>query len=110
MSSNMFNLSNLPQTIPIFPLHSVLLLPRSSLPLSIFEPRYLTMIDDVLKTEHRLIGMVQPRDVPHGIANPPLHQIGCAGRLTSFTETSDGLYMISPVSYTHLTLPTIYSV
>jgi len=91
----MFSLSNLPQTIPLFPLKGALLLPRASLPLNIFEPRYLTMINDAMKTEHRLVGMIQPREVPQDIGNPPLHQIGCAGRLTSFSETSDGRYMIS---------------
>ncbi len=91
----MFTLSNLPQTIPVFPLTGVLLLPRSRLPLNIFEPRYLAMLDDVLKTDHRIIGMVQPRDIPPGVGSPSLHQIGCAGRVTSFSESEDGRYMIT---------------
>lgn len=91
----MFKPADLPQTIPVFPLTGALLLPRSRLPLNIFEPRYLTMLDDVLKTDHRLIGMIQPRDVPQDIGNPPLHQIGCAGRVASFTETEDGRYLIT---------------
>ena len=90
-----YDLSNLPGSIPIFPLTGALVLPRARLPLNIFEPRYLQMIDDALKTEHRLIGMIQTRDVPTDISNPPLHQIGCAGRITSFTETDDGRYLIS---------------
>ncbi len=63
----MFNASaDLPETIPVFPLPGALLLPRARLPLHIFEPRYLAMLDDMLKTPHRLIGMVQPCDVPQG--------------------------------------------
>ncbi len=90
-----YTLSNLPETIPVFPLMGALVLPRARLPLNIFEPRYLQMIDDVLKTDHRLIGMIQTRDVPSDIGDPPLHKIGCAGRITSFTETDDGRYLIS---------------
>ncbi|MBT8455471.1 MAG: LON peptidase substrate-binding domain-containing protein [Alphaproteobacteria bacterium] len=85
---------DLPSTIPVFPLPGALLLPRSRLPLHIFEPRYLAMLDDTLKTSHRLIGMVQPRDVPEG-QEKRLHSIGCAGRLTAFSETEDGRYMIT---------------
>jgi Lon protease-like protein len=91
----MFSLSNLPATIPVFPLTGALVLPRARLPLNIFEPRYLQMIDDALKTDHRLIGMIQTREVPSDIGDPPLHSIGCAGRITSFTETDDGRYLIS---------------
>lgn len=90
-----FTLATLPETIPVFPLSGALLLPRTRLPLNIFEPRYLAMIEDCLKTEHRLIGMVQPREVPSDKGSPPLHQIGCAGRLTGFNETEDGRYMIT---------------
>lgn len=81
---------DLPDTIPVFPLPGALLLPRSHLPLHLFEPRYLQMLDDVLKTEHRLIGMVQP----YG-KDQRLHSIGCAGRVTAFSETEDGRYMIT---------------
>ena len=91
----MFNLSNLPVNIPVFPLTGALVLPRARLPLNIFETRYLQMVEDVLKTEHRLIGMIQARDIPSDIGDPPLHKIGCAGRITSFTETDDGRYLIS---------------
>lgn len=87
--------SDLPPKIPVFPLPGVLLLPRTRLPLNIFEPRYLTMIEDVLKTDHRLIGMVQPRTVPDGKNEDALQHIGCAGRITSFSETEDGRYLIT---------------
>jgi Lon protease-like protein len=89
----MMNTSDLPDTLSIFPLPGALLLPRAQLPLHIFEPRYLAMIEDCLKTKHRLIGMIQPRETPAG--DPRLHAIGCAGRLTGFSETEDGRYMIT---------------
>lgn len=84
----------LPATIPIFPLGGALLLPRARLPLHIFEPRYLQMIEDAIKTDGRLIGMVQPNPVP-GREGPGLQTIGCAGRITQFSETEDGRYMIT---------------
>ncbi len=77
----------------MFPLPGALLLPRARLPLHLFEPRYLAMIEDVMKTPHRLMGMVQPYDTPGGKAR--LHSIGCAGRLTAFSETEDGRYMVT---------------
>jgi hypothetical protein len=90
----MMSAADLPDTIPVFPLPGALLLPRARLPLHIFEPRYLAMLDDTMKTSHRLIGMVQPREVP-GTGEKRLHSIGCAGRLTQFSETEDGRYMIT---------------
>ncbi|KAJ57473.1 ATP-dependent protease [Actibacterium mucosum KCTC 23349] len=87
----MFTSADLPQTIPVFPLPGALLLPRGRLPLQIFEPRYLAMLDDTLKTSHRLIGMIQPL----GRDGDALHKVGCAGRVTGFNETDDGRYMIS---------------
>ena len=90
-----FSLADLPETIPVFPLPGALLLPRARLPLNIFEPRYLAMLDDTLKTAHRLIGMIQPIVVPEGRATARLHQIGCAGRVTSLQETEDGRYLIT---------------
>ncbi len=84
---------DLPDTIAVFPLPGALLLPRARLPLHIFEPRYLAMLDDCLKSPARLIGMIQPRDVPGG--EKRLSAIGCAGRLTAFNETEDGRYMIT---------------
>ncbi len=84
--------ADLPETLPVFPLAGALLLPRARLPLHIFEPRYLAMIEDCLKTRTRLIGMIQPREMqgPDG-----LQSIGCAGRLVAFSETDDGRYMIT---------------
>ncbi len=90
-----FSLPDLPDVIPVFPLPGALLLPRARLPLNIFEPRYLAMLDDTLKTEHRLIGMIQPVAIPEGRGSERLHQIGCAGRLTSLQETEDGRYLIT---------------
>ncbi|MCV6591924.1 MAG: LON peptidase substrate-binding domain-containing protein [Silicimonas sp.] len=90
----MLTAANLPDAIPVFPLPGALLLPRSRLPLHIFEPRYLAMIDDTLKTQDRLIGMIQPREAK-AEGDPTLHAIGCAGRLTGFSETEDGRYMIT---------------
>ncbi|WP_172300137.1 LON peptidase substrate-binding domain-containing protein [Pseudoruegeria sp. HB172150] len=90
----MFSAADLPDMIPVFPLPGALLLPRAKLPLHIFEPRYLAMLDDTLKTSHRLIGMVQPYETP-GTSESKLHRIGCAGRLTAFSETEDGRYLIT---------------
>ena len=90
----MLSKSDLPETIPVFPLPGALLLPRARMPLHIFEPRYLAMIEDAMKTPERLIGMIQPRDGKIEGA-PKLHKIGCAGRLTAFSETEDGRYMIT---------------
>ena len=85
--------ADLPETVPVFPLPGALLLPRSRLPLHIFEPRYLQMLEDALKTPGRLIGMVQPNPRPG--ADDALHAIGCAGRVTQFSETEDGRYLIT---------------
>jgi Lon protease-like protein len=92
----------LPEVLPIFPLTGVLLLPRGRLPLNIFEPRYLAMVRDALGGE-RLIGMVQPSDPqddnrgPRGLggASPPVYPIGCAGRVTQFSEADDGRFMVT---------------
>ncbi|MEQ8901996.1 MAG: LON peptidase substrate-binding domain-containing protein [Roseovarius sp.] len=86
---------DLPEIIPIFPLPGALLLPRSRLPLHLFEPRYLAMFEDTLKTPGRLIGMVQPNKVPGRDGGTGLHTIGCVGRVTQFSETEDGRYMIT---------------
>jgi len=90
----MMKIANLPGAIPIFPLPGALLLPRARLPLHIFEPRYLQMLDDAFKTPERLIGMIQPNEVA-GRAGNGLHSIGCAGRVTQFSETEDNRYMIT---------------
>ena len=91
----------LPEVLPIFPLTGTLLLPRGRLPLNIFEPRYLAMVRDALGGE-RLIGMVQPsepqddnRGPRGGGVNPPVYLIGCAGRVTQFSEADDGRYLIT---------------
>ena len=84
----------LPVILPIFPLTGVLLLPRGRLPLNIFEPRYLAMTRDALAGE-RLIGMVQPSDPTASGSNPPVYPTGCAGRITSFSETDDGRFLIT---------------
>lgn len=85
----------LPAEIPIFPLSDVVLLPKGVLPLNIFEPRYIAMIDYALKHD-RLIGMIQPRhhNIEDAQAPSALYDIGCAGRITNFNETSDGRYEI----------------
>jgi len=85
--------ADLPQVIPVFPLDGALLLPGGDLPLQIFEPRYLNMVDDVMGGD-RIIGMIQTR--PGGDrARPLLAAVGCVGRITSFAETSDGRYLIT---------------
>lgn len=89
----MYSLSNLPEAIPVFPLASVLLLPRCALPLRIFEPRYIVMLDDTLKSTHRFIGMIQPR--PDSEDEEELYSVGCAGRVTRFSESDDGRYSIT---------------
>ena len=82
---------DLPQVIPVFPLPGAILLPRGQLPLNIFEPRYLNMIDDAMAGD-RIIGMIQPQGSQ---SLPGLSPVGCAGRITSFAETSDGRYLIT---------------
>lgn len=89
----MMKSADLPDAIAVFPLPGALLLPRSRLPLHIFEPRYLQMLEDAFKTSERLIGMVQPNPRPG--SDTDLHSIGCAGRVTQFSETEDGRYMIT---------------
>jgi hypothetical protein len=88
-------LADLPETIPIFPLTGALLLPQGVLPLNIFEPRYLNMVEDSLGAD-RMIGMVQPAEAgaEGRVESPALYGIGCAGRITAFRETGDGRYEI----------------
>ena len=86
---------DLPGTIPLFPLPGALLLPRGQMPLNIFEPRYLAMIDDSLRDGHRMIGMIQPDAGHTGRADkPPLYKIGCVGRITQLAESGDGRYLL----------------
>ena len=87
--------ADLPDTIPVFPLPGALLLPRGQMPLNIFEPRYLAMVDDALRDGHRLIGMIQPDAAHSGPENKPsLYKVGCVGRITQLAETGDGRYLI----------------
>ncbi|MCG6207530.1 LON peptidase substrate-binding domain-containing protein [Rhodopseudomonas sp. HC1] len=87
--------ADLPEVIPVFPLPGALLLPRGQMPLNIFEPRYLAMIDDSLRDGHRLIGMIQP-DATHSTHEdkPALFQVGCVGRITQLAESGDGRYVL----------------
>src|SRR5579872_565187 len=86
---------DLPEVIPVFPLPGALLLPRGQMPLNIFEPRYLAMVDDSLRDGHRLIGMIQPDPKHSGpAAEPVLFRIGCVGRITQLAESGDGRYLI----------------
>lgn len=86
---------DLPEVLPVFPLPAALLLPRADMPLNIFEPRYLAMVDAALAGP-RLIGMIQPDEARGPCARgPSLCGVGCAGRITSFAETGDGRYMIT---------------
>jgi len=87
--------ADLPATIPVFPLPGALLLPRGQMPLNIFEPRYLEMVDDSLRDGHRLIGMIQPDTAhPGPDEKPNLYRVGCVGRITQLAETGDGRYLI----------------
>ena len=87
--------SDLAQVIPVFPLPGALLLPRGQMPLNIFEPRYLAMVDDSLRDGHRLIGMIQPNAAHPGPEDKPnLYKVGCVGRITQIAETGDGRYLM----------------
>ncbi|MGN6573174.1 MAG: LON peptidase substrate-binding domain-containing protein [Pseudolabrys sp.] len=86
---------DLPETIPVFPLPGALLLPRGQMPLNIFEPRYLAMIDDALRDGHRMLGMIQPDPTQAGEPDKPkLFKVGCVGRITQLAESGDGRYLI----------------
>ena len=85
------SLISLPKEIPVFPLSNFIIFPKTTVPLNIFEPRYIEMIDDVMKG-NRIIGMIQPKSFNQNIPN--LYSIGCAGKITSFNETEDGRYLI----------------
>ena len=86
---------DLPETIPVFPLPGALLLPRGQMPLNIFEPRYLAMIDDALRDGHRMIGMIQPDPTQaSSVDKPKLFKVGCVGRITQLAESGDGRYLL----------------
>jgi len=85
----------LPDVIPVFPLPGALLLPRGQMPLNIFEPRYLAMVDDVMREGRRLIGMIQPDMRQQGSPDgPALYKVGCVGRITQLAESGDGRYLL----------------
>src|SRR6201993_2178983 len=87
--------ADLHEVIPVFPLPGALLLPRGQMPLNIFEPRYLAMVDDSLRDGHRLIGMIQPDPAhPGDSEKPTLFKVGCAGRITQIAESGDGRYLL----------------
>jgi uncharacterized protein len=87
--------ADLPGTIPVFPLPGALLLPRGQMPLNIFEPRYLEMVDDAFRSGQRLIGMIQPDTANPGPEDKPnLYKVGCVGRITQLAEAGDGRYLI----------------
>lgn len=97
MTERYSSINDLPGTLPIFPLAGAMLLPRGVLPLNIFEPRYVSMVDAALRSGDRLIGMIQPQSIGAADAgsNPAIHDIGCAGRITGFNETDDGRILMT---------------
>jgi Lon protease-like protein len=95
MNASYLGPGDLADVIPVFPLPGALLLPRGQMPLNIFEPRYLVMVDDALRSGHRLIGMIQPDATRPGPEDKPnLFTVGCVGRITQLAETGDGRYLI----------------
>ena len=86
-------ISDLPKTIPVFPLSNFIIFPKTTVPLNIFEPRYIEMINDSMKT-NKFIGMIQPKNVNDENNNPKLYEVGCLGKITTSQETEDGRYLI----------------
>tara|TARA_B100000900_G_C20572672_1_gene713957 strand:+ start:1421 stop:2065 length:645 start_codon:yes stop_codon:yes gene_type:complete len=86
-------INNLPKTIPVFPLNNFIIFPKTTVPLNIFEPRYIDMINDSMNS-NKLIGMIQPKNSIDNQSEPILHKIGCLGKIISFKETEDKRYMI----------------
>ncbi len=90
----MINKKDLPKKIPVFPLSNFIIFPKTSVPLNIFEPRYLDMVNDAMKF-NKLIGMIQPKNQKNQISDTSkLHKIGCLGKISSYAETEDGRYLI----------------
>mgnify|MGYP005708982379 FL=1 len=89
------NKDNLPKKLPVFPLSNFIIFPKTRVPLNIFEPRYIDMINDSMKSD-KLIGMIQPKILGNKESSdaPKLHDIGCMGKITSFKETEDSRYLI----------------
>ena len=115
----MNNQTKLPKKIPVFPLSNFIFFPNTSAPLNIFEPRYIQMIDDSMKSD-RIIGMIQPKEKvlkDSDIKNPKLYDVGCSGRVTAFSETNDSRYELilkgvcrfRVIKEKKLTLPLIYT-
>ena len=94
MPRHYHSFTDLPKSLPLFPLSGAVLLPRGQLPLNIFEPRYLEMFDYALQGD-RLIGMIQPVEHEDTVTHPRLSQVGCAGKIASFRETDDNRYLVS---------------
>ena len=86
-------MNNFPKIVPVFPLSNFIIFPKTTVPLNIFEPRYIDMINDCMKS-NKFIGMIQPKKTNDENTPPVLHKIGCLGKITSFKETEDGRYMI----------------
>ena len=86
-------MKNLPKILPVFPLSNFIIFPKTTVPLNIFEPRYIDMINDSMKS-NKLIGMIQPKKSSDDFTGPVLHNIGCLGKITSFKETDDQRYLI----------------
>tara|TARA_Y100000768_G_scaffold388742_1_gene386709 strand:- start:1130 stop:1768 length:639 start_codon:yes stop_codon:yes gene_type:complete len=86
-------MKSLPTELPVFPLSNFIIFPKTSVPLNIFEPRYIDMVNDSMKS-NKLIGMIQPKKTNNQYDVPELYQVGCVGKITSFRETEDGRYLI----------------
>ena len=86
-------MKNLPSKLPIFPLSNFIIFPKTTVPLNIFEPRYIDMVNDSMKSD-KLIGMIQPKTLIKNENSPELHEVGCVGKITSFKETEDGRFLI----------------
>jgi uncharacterized protein len=87
------NILDLPKQIPLFPLNNFIIFPKTTVPLNIFEPRYIEMVNNCMKS-NKLLGMIQPKSLKNNISKPELHNIGCLGKITSFKETDDNRYLI----------------
>ena len=88
-------MNDFPKKIPVFPLSNFIIFPKTTVPLNIFEPRYIDMVNDSMKT-NKMIGMIQPKSNNDQTNKPDLHEVGCLGKITSFAETNDCLLYTSP--------------
>ena len=86
-------MNKFPKKIPVFPLSNFIIFPKTTVPLNIFEPRYIDMVNDSMKT-NKMIGMIQPKSNNDQTNKPDLHEVGCLGKITSFAETNDGRFLI----------------